>query len=383
MKRVYMDYNATTPVLPEVVEAMRPYLSDKFGNEKSIHQFGAEAKEAVESARRKIATILKVKPEEVYFTSCATESNNIVIKGVAFAHLEKKCKIITSAVEHSAVLAPLRWLEKLGFETVYLPVDGSGLINPDDLRKAIDDRTALVSVMWGNNEVGTIEPIEELLSIAREHGVLFHTDAAQVAGKLAIDLEKVPVDFLSLSAHKFYGPKGVGILFARRGKHFEALIHGGGHERKKRAGTVNVAGAVGAAKALEIVTEELKEENRRLAKLTNSLIDRVLEAIPLAIFNGHRTLRIPNTANISFRGIEGESVLIGLDTKGIAVSSGSACSSADLTVSHVLKAMDVDLVAAQGAVRFSLGRFNTEEDIDYLLEVLPPIVDRLKSFSAL
>ena len=237
--------------------------------------------------------------------------------------------------------------------------------------------------MWANNEVGTIEPIEELVSIAKEKGVPFLTDAVQVAGKMDIDLVELPADFLTLSAHKFYGPKGVGLLFARKGKRFEPLILGGGHERKKRSGTVNVAGAVGMAKALEIVTKQMDTESKRLSKLTDSLIDGVLDRIPIAQLNGHRTKRIPNTANISFKGIEGESVLMGLDMAGIAVSSGSACSSADLTVSHVLKAMNVDLVAAQGAVRFSLGKYNTAEDIDYLLETLPNVVDRLKSFSAL
>jgi len=378
-----MDYNATTPVLPEVVDAMRPYFCQKYGNEESLHQFGNEAKEALESAREKIASILKANPEEIYFTSCATESSNTVIKGVAFANWDKKGKIITTPIEHSAVLAPVRWLEKYGFEIVYLPVDNTGLVNPDDLRNAIDDKTLLISIMWANNEVGTIEPIEELVSIAKEKGVPFLTDAVQVAGKMDIDLVELPADFLTLSAHKFYGPKGVGLLFARKGKRFEPLILGGGHERKKRSGTVNVAGAVGMAKALEIVTKQMDTESKRLSKLTDSLIDGVLDRIPIAQLNGHRTKRIPNTANISFKGIEGESVLMGLDMAGIAVSSGSACSSADLTVSHVLKAMNVDLVAAQGAVRFSLGKYNTAEDIDYLLETLPNVVDRLKSFSAL
>ncbi len=384
MKRIYMDYNATTPLLPEVLDAMRPYFSENFSNPASAYQSAQVARNAVEEARIKIAQILNAdSSEEIYFTSCGTESNNIVIKGVAFENWDKKGKIITTSIEHKAVLQPFEWLGRYGFEPVFLPVDKYGILNPDEIRKAIDKNTILVSVMWANNEVGTIQPIEEIARICKEYEVPFHTDAVQVGGKLKIDLKEMPVDFLSLSAHKFYGPKGVGVLYARKKARFQPLIHGGEHERKKRAGTLNTPGIVGCAKALEITTKEMELENKRLWHLSEKLINGVLERIPIAIFDGHREKRLANTVHLSFRGVEGESILLSLDLKGVEISSGSACSSADLQISHVLKAMNCDPIAAQGATRFSLGKYNTEDDIDYVLEILPPIIERLKTLSVL
>jgi len=384
MKRIYMDYNATTPLLPEVLEAMKPYFSGQFSNPASAYQSAQGVRAAVEQARETMKTLLNASStDEIYFTSCGTESNNIVIKGVAFENWNKKGKLITTQVEHKAVLEPFEWLKRYGFETVFLPVDRYGFVDPDDLRKAIDKDTLLVSVMWANNEVGTIQPIEEIAKICKEADVLFHTDAVQVGGKIKIDLQKIPIDFLSLSAHKFYGPKGVGVLYAKKGRRFQALIHGGSHERNKRAGTLNAPGIIGCAKAFEITNSELEIENKRLWELSERLINGVLEKIPIAVFDGHREKRLPNTVHFSFRGVEGESILLSLDLKGVEISSGSACSSASLELSHVLKAMQLDPITAQGATRFSLGRYNTMEDVEYVLEVLPPIVERLKSFSVL
>lgn len=384
MKRIYMDYNATTPLLPEVLTAMQPYFSESFSNPASAYQSAQQARFAVEEARGKIASLLNAdSAEEIYFTSCGTESNNIVIKGVAFESWEKKGKLITTSIEHRAVLQPFEWLSRYGFETVFLPVDKYGMLDPDELKKKIDKNTILVSVMWANNEVGTIQPIEEIARICKEYEVPFHTDAVQVGGKIKIDLKQVPVDFLSLSAHKFYGPKGVGVLYARKKTRFQPLIHGGGHERKKRAGTLNVPGIVGCAKAFEITNGEMEQENARLWRLSQKLINGVLDKIPIAIFDGHPEKRLPNTVHLSFKGVEGEAILLSLDLKGVEISSGSACSSADLQISHVLKAMNCDPIAAQGATRFSLGRYNTEDDIDYVLEVLPPIIERLRAFSTL
>ena len=383
MKKIYLDHNATTPVHPEVLEAMLPYFKEKFGNASSIHGFGREAKVALEDAREKVAEVIGVSSSEIFFTSGGTEADNLAVKGVAFANRKKGKHIVTSKIEHHAILESCKFLEKEGFEVTYLPVDFQGLVDPEELSKAIRNDTTLVSIMYANNEVGIIQPIEELCKIAKKKGVYFHTDAVQAVGKAPIELKKLDVDMLSMSGHKIYGPKGVGALFIRKGVRITTLSHGGHHERSRRAGTENVAGIVGFAKTLGLVVGEMKNQNTHLKNLTEAFYKKLIESIPDVILNGDLNRRIPNTLNLSFKGVEGESVILSLDMKGVAVASGSACTSGTLEPSHVLSAMGVDPAIAQGAIRFSFGRDNTMEDVEYVADLLPEIVQRLRSMSPL
>jgi len=383
MKKIYLDYNATTPVRAEVLEAMLPYFKDKFGNASSIHGFGRDAKVALEEAREKVAEIIGASSNEIFFASGGTESDNLAVKGTVFANRKKGKHIITSKIEHHAILESCKFLEKEGFEVTYLPVDSRGLVDPEDLNKAIRNDTTLVSIMYANNEMGIIQPIEELSKIAKEKGIYFHTDAVQAIGKIPIDVQKLGVDMLSMSGHKIYGPKGVGAIYIRKGVRITPLSHGGHHERSRRAGTENLPAIVGFAKALELVVGEMENQNKHLKNLTEVFYKKLVESIPDVILNGDFNRRIPNTLNLSFKGVEGESIILSLDMKEVAVASGSACTSGTLEPSHVLSAMGVDPAIAQGAIRFSFGRDNTTEDVEYVAGVLPEIVQRLRSMSPL
>jgi len=381
--RVYLDYAATTPTSPEVIKEMLPYFSGIYGNPSSIYRIAQKAREAVEEAREKIAKFLNARPEEIIFTSGGTEADNLAIKGVAYANMKKGNHIITSKIEHHAVLNTCRWLEKQGFKVTYVSVDKYGVIDLDELKESITDKTILISVMHANNEVGTIEPISEISKIARERGIYFHTDAVQTVGKLPIDVEKLGVDLLSFSGHKLYGPKGIGGLYIRKGTKIDPLIHGGHHERNRRAGTENVPGIVGLGKACEIAAKERSVENERLKILRDKLYKGLKERMEEIILNGHPTNGLPSILNICIKYVEGESMLINLDLEGICVSSGSACTSGSLEPSHVLSAMGVPPEIAQGSLRFSLGRYTTEEEINCVVETLPPIVERLRAMSPL
>ncbi|NYE58040.1 cysteine desulfurase NifS [Carboxydothermus ferrireducens] len=384
MERIYLDHGATTPLSREVLEEMMPYLTEKFGNPSSIHAFGREARKAIEDAREKVAKAINASdPGEIVFTGGGTEADNLAIKGIARAYKHKGNHIITSAVEHHAVLDACLALQKEGFEVTVLPVDEYGMVSVEDVKKAITDKTILITIMHANNEVGTIQPIAEIGEIAREKGVYFHTDAVQTVGKIPVDVKELKVDLLSLSAHKIYGPKGVGALYVRKGLKLEPLANGGGQERKRRPGTENVAGIVGLGKAIELAVAEMPEESARLTKLRDKLIKGVLERIPYVRLNGHPTKRLPHNANFSVEFVEGESMLLMLDMKGIAASSGSACTSGSLDPSHVLLAMGIPHEVAHGSLRLTLGKANTEEQIDYVLEVLPGIVERLREMSPL
>ena len=383
MKRVYLDHNATTPTHPEVLEAMLTYFNDSFGNPSSIHQFGQQARKAIDEAREKVANFISAKPEEIVFTSGGTEADNFAIKGVIYANEQNGGHIITSSIEHHAVLNPCEYLEKKGFKVTYLPVDKYGLIDPEETKKAITKETILITIMHANNEVGTIEPIAEIGRIAKERNITLHTDAVQSAGKIPVSVNELHVDLLSLSGHKIYGPKGIGVLYIRKGTRIQPLIHGGHHEKNRRAGTENVPAIVGLGKAIEIAKDTMEKESIRLTNLRNKLCGGIAEKIDHVLLNGHPGKRLPNTLNMSFEFVEGESIILNLDLKGIAVSSGSACTSGSLEPSHVLKAMGVEPAIAQGSVRFSLGKDNTEEDVDYVLEVLPEIIIRLREMSPL
>ncbi|HIE43345.1 MAG TPA: cysteine desulfurase NifS, partial [Candidatus Omnitrophica bacterium] len=339
MRKVYLDHNATTPTHSEVVKAMLPYYGDIYGNASSIHRFGQEARKAVDEARERVATSLGAKAEEIVFTSGGTEANNFAIKGVAYAHEKKGRGIITSSIEHHAVLNPCKYLEEKDFKVTYLPVDEQGFVDPDDVRKAITDETILITIMHANNEVGTIEPIEKIGRIAREKGIIFHTDAIQSVGKIPVKVDELNVDLLSLSAHKIYGPKGIGALYIRKGTRIEPLIHGGHHERNRRAGTENVPAIFGFGRAVEIACEMIPEESKQLIHLRDKLWNGIRERIDAVKLNGHPLHRLPNTLNVSFKFVEGESIILNLDMKGIAVSSSSACTSGSLEPSHVLGAM--------------------------------------------
>jgi len=383
MERIYLDYAATTPCASEVVAAMLPFFSDRFGNPASMHAFGQENKGAVEEARERIASFLGAAPGEIVFTSGGTESNNTAVKGVAYARQGKGNHIITSPIEHHAVLEPCHFLEKEGFEITILPVDGDGLVDPDDVRKTITGKTILISVMHANNEIGTIQPIEEIGRIARERGVYFHTDAVQTLGHLPFTVGELHVDLLSASAHKLYGPKGVGILFVKKGTRLTPFMHGGEQENRRRASTHNVPGIVGFAKAVELASEGMETEVRELTALRDRLITGLREGIDAVKLNGHSTRRLPNNVNVSVAHVEGEGLLLSLDMLGIACSTGSACSSASLEPSHVLMALGLPHELAHGSLRFSLGRRTTAADIDRLLAVLPPVVQRLRAMSPL
>lgn len=383
MNRIYLDNAATTAVAPEVLEAMLPYFTTVYGNPSSIHATGREAHKAVDQARRQVAAAIGAQPQEIYFTAGGSESDNWAIKGTAFARQSKGNHIITTAIEHHAVLHTCAWLEKHGFEVTYLPVDSDGLVNPADVEKAITDKTILISVMMANNEIGTIEPIKEIGQIARAHKILFHTDAVQAVGAIPVDVNDLGVDMLSMSGHKFHGPKGIGALYIRKGVRIDTLIHGGAQERGLRAGTENLPGIVGIGKAIELATAHLEENARRMTALRDKLIDGIMERVEDVRLNGHRTRRLPNNCNVSIRYIEGEAMLLRLDLAGIAASSGSACTSGSLDPSHVLLAIGLPHEIAHGSLRMTLGTDTTEADIDQVLDTLPGIVKNLRDMSVL
>jgi len=378
-RKVYLDHNASTPVHPEVIEAMLPYFGERFGNPSSVHAFGREAREGLETAREQIAHFLHAGKEEIVFTSGGTESDNLAVKGVAMAR--GKGHIITSQIEHHAVLRTCESLERLGFEVTYLPVDGSGMVDPDEVRRHLRADTILVSVMHANSEVGTLEPVREIGRVARERGVAFHVDAVQTFGKVPIDLDGASIDLLSFSSHKIYGPKGVAGLFIRRGTKMVSVQHGGEHERRRRAGTENVAGIVGFGKAVEVRARDMADEAVRATALRNRLWEGISARVPAVRLNGHPTERLPGTCNMCFRNVESESIVLGLDLNGIGVSAGSACTSGNVEPSYVLVAMGVPVDWAMGSVRCSLGRSTTAEDIDYVIEVTAPLVEKLRSLS--
>ena len=382
MNRIYMDNAATTAVHPAVLEKMLPYFTEVFGNASSIHGTGRDARRALEDARRRVAAALNCKPQEVYFTSGGSESDNWAVKGTAFANRRKGNHIITSAIEHHAVLHTCQWLEKQGFTVTYLPVDEFGQVNPADVEQAITDQTVLISVMAANNEIGTLQPIREIAAIAKAHHVYFHTDAVQAVGAIPIDVQAIGCDMLSLSAHKFHGPKGVGALYIRQGTRIDNFLHGGAQERGKRATTENIPGIVGLAEALTLAVENLDEKSARIAALRDRLIDGLTQ-IPYTRLNGHRTNRLPNNCNISIRFVEGEALLLRLDLAGIAASSGSACTSGSLDPSHVLLAIGLPHEIAHGSLRFSLSDATTREEVDFVLNTLPGIVENLRSMSPL
>lgn len=383
MERIYMDNAATTRVKDEVFEAMLPYFKEMYGNPSSIHSFGREAKKAVEYARGQVARAINAQKEDIYFTGGGTEADNWIVKGAAFGQRRKGNHIITSAIEHHALLHTCQWLEKQGFRVTYLPVDGDGLVNPEDLEKAITKDTILVSIMFANNEIGTLQPIAELSRIAHAHGAIFHTDAVQAVGAVPIDVQAMGIDALSMAAHKFYGPKGVGALYIRRGVRIDVNQQGGAQERSRRGGTENLPGIVGMGKAIEMATENLPEHMARQTALRDKLIDGILERIPEVRLNGHRTKRLPNNVNVSIRYIEGEALLLRLDLAGVAASSGSACTSGSLDPSHVLLGIGLPHEIAHGSLRLTLGDFNTETEVDYVLDKLPDIVRILRDMSPL
>lgn len=383
MRRVYLDHAATTAVHPKVLQAMLPYLKDQFGNPSSIYSWGREAKAAIEKARSQVAALINADPAEIIFTSGGTEADNFALSGVTTALGRKGSHIITSKIEHHAILHTAEELERKGFKVTYLPVDADGLVDPKSLKQALTSETILVSIMFANNEIGTIEPIAELAQITKEHGAFFHTDAVQAVGNIPIDVKQLNIDLLSLSGHKIYGPKGVGALYVRRGTKIRPFIHGGAQERKLRAGTENVPGIVGLGKAAELARLELPERQAHLTELRDYLIEGVLSSIDHVRLNGHRTLRLPGNANFSFEYVEGESLLLSLDLAGIAASSGSACTSGSLEPSHVLLSIGLPHEVAHGSLRLTIGRENTKEDIDFVLTVLPDIVKRLRAISPL
>ena len=384
MERIYLDNAATTAVSPQVVEVMLPYFTQTYGNASSIHAFGREAKRAIEIARRQVARALHAAvPQEIYFTAGGSESDNWAIKGAAFANRKKGNHIITTAIEHHAVLHTCEWLAKQGFEITLLPVDADGKVSVQDVEKAIRPETVLVSVMAANNEIGTLQPIAQIGALCREKGVLFHTDAVQAVGAIPLDVQAMNIDLLSLSAHKFHGPKGVGALYVRKGVRLDNLVHGGAQERGFRAGTENLPGIVGLGKAIELACDQLEENASRMTALRDRLIQGVMDRIPEVRLNGHPTDRLPNNCNLSFKYIEGEALLLRLDLAGVAGSSGSACTSGTLDPSHVLLAIGLPHAIAHGSLRLTLGTDTTQQDIDAVLEKLPPIVESLRAMSAM
>jgi len=375
-RRVYLDHNASTPVHPEVVAEMTPYFTDVYGNPSSVHGFGRDAREGVDVARERIATFLRVPPDQIVFTSGGTESDNFGVKGLALAR--GRGHVIASRIEHHAVLRTVQALEAQGFTATYLPVDAYGAVDPDDVEKAIRPDTVVISVMHANSEVGTLQPITEIGRIAREHGVPLHVDAVQTFGKIPIDVDAMGIDLLSFSAHKIYGPKGVAGLYIRKGTKMVAIQHGGEHERRRRAGTENVPGIVGFGKAVEIRGREMHDEARRVTALRDRLWEGIAARVPDVRLNGHPTNRLPGTASLCYRHVESESIVLGLDLKGIAVSAGSACTSGNVEPSYVLVAMGLPLDWAMGAVRSSLGRSTTAEDVDYVVDSVAPLVQKLR-----
>lgn len=384
MKRIYFDHAATTPVDPRVLEVMLPYFVESFGNPSSIHSFGRDTRKVIEDSRATIAKeIGAAEPREIIFTGGGSESDNLALRGVVSTYRNRGNHIITSAIEHHAVYDTCKALEKQGFDVTIVPVNSEGIVNPDDVVNALTERTILVSIMHANNEVGTIQLIAAIGKLLRERNVIFHTDAVQTVGSIPVNVTELSVDLLSMAAHKFYGPKGVGALYVRKGIKLEPLIYGGGQERNRRAGTENIAGIVGMAKALSLANSELEENRKRITALRDYLIDSVLARFEHVRLNGDRTLRLPGNTNFSFEFIEGESLLLNLDLKGIAASSGSACASGSLEPSHVLLAMGICHEIAHGSLRLTLGKSTTKEEIDYLLEVLPEIVTKLRAMSPL
>jgi cysteine desulfurase len=383
MRRIYLDHAATTPTRPEVLNAMLPFFTDSFGNPSSIHSYGRDAKGVVEEARTRIAELIGARSEEIIFTSGGTEADNYALKGVAYAIEHKGNHIITTSIEHHAVLNVCKFLGRRGFRITYLPVDKYGLVDPDDVRKAITDKTILISVIHASNEVGTIEPVEEIGKIAREAQVYFHTDAVQTLGHIPVNVDRLKADLLSISGHKLYGPKGVGALYVRKGTKLVSFMHGGQQEKGRRAGTENVPAIVGLGRAVELAGQEIDKEAERLAGLRDKLINGLSEKIDNIHLNGHPTRRLPNNINVSIDFVEGESLLLSLDLEGVCASTGSACSSASLEPSHVLLALGVPPEQAHCSLRFTLGRENTGTDGERVLEVLPTIIARLRAMSPL
>ncbi|KAF5078376.1 Cysteine desulfurase IscS [anaerobic digester metagenome] len=380
---IYMDHSATSPVDPEVFEAMKPYFQEEFGNASTLYKLGRDSKRAMEDARAQIASTIGAEPKDVIFTSGGTESDNIAIKGTAYKLKNKGKHIITSNIEHPAVHETCKYLEKKGFEVTYIPVGTDGIVKVSDVESAIRDDTILITIMHANNEIGTIQPIAEIGKIAHEKGILFHTDAVQSVGKIPVNVNDLNVDMLSISSHKLYGPKGIGALYIKKGVRLEPIIHGGGHERGLRPGTENVPGIVGFGKACQLSEENLEEESARLTRLRNKLVDAVLEENEKAYLNGDREKRLPGNANFRFTGIEGESLILHLDSKGIAASTGSACSSTKLEPSQVLMAIGLEEVEAHGSLRISMGRENTEEDVEHAIVAIKEVVSTLRNMSPL
>ncbi len=383
MNQIYLDHSATTKLKKEVLDTILPFLTEQYGNPSTIYTLGREAKKAIDSAREQVAKAINAQPNEIYFTSSGTESDNWAIKGVAYANKQKGKHIITSNIEHHAVLHTCEFLEKEGLEITYVPVDNEGILDLEQLKKAIRPDTILISVMLANNEIGTIQPIKEISQLAKEHGIYLHTDAVQAIGSIPVDVNDLGVDLLSLSGHKIYGPKGVGVLYVKTGTKISPFIHGGGQERGKRAGTENVANIVGIGKAIELATQDIQAYSTHLQELRDMTIEEILKTIPHSRLNGHREKRLPGNVNISFEYIEGESILLMLDSKGISASSGSACTSGSLDPSHVLLAIGLPHEIAHGSLRLTFGEENTKDDVKYLLEVLPPIIERLRAMSPL
>jgi len=383
MKRIYLDYAATTPTHPEVLKAMLPYFTEVFGNPSSIYSYGQEAKGAIGEAMVQVAELIGARDEEIIFTSGGTEADNFAIKGMAFANKNKRDHVITSSIEHHAVIETCKFLERKGFRVTYLPVDEYGLVDPGDVKKAITNKTILISVMHANNEVGTIEPIAKIGKIAKEAGICLHTDAVQTVGHIPVDVNELGVDLLSISAHKLYGPKGIGALYIRKGTKLVPFMHGGEQERRRRAGTENVPGIVGFGRAAELARQEMSEEAERLAYLRDKLIKGILERIDHTHLSGHPSRRLPNNVNVSVDFVEGESMLLNLDLEGICASTGSACSSSSLEPSYVLLAMGLSHEQAHGSLRLTLGKWTTDEMIEQVLDVLPGIVAKLRAMSPL
>lgn len=381
MRKVYLDYSATTPVKDEVLQEMIPYFTQHFGNPSSLYTLGLEAKAALDKARAQVADLINANPKEVYFTGCGSEADNWTVFGVANALKDKGNHIITTKIEHHAMLHSCEFLEKNGYEVTYLDVEPDGTVKPETLEAAITDKTILISIMFVNNEVGTIEPIKELVAVAKKHGILFHTDAVQALANVPIDVKDLGIDLMSMSAHKIYGPKGVGALYMRRGIRIPNYIHGGAQEMGKRAGTENLPGIVGFGKAAEMAKANIDVHIKHCSELRNYLVERVLNEIPDTFVNGTMEHRHPGNANITFEYIEGESILLLLDYKGISVSTGSACSSKSLKPSHVLDALGVPVEMIHGTVRFTVGDFTTKEDIDYVVESLKEVVEKLRLLS--
>ncbi len=382
-KKIYLDYAATTPVKNEVLEEMLPYFNEKFGNASSIYFYGREAKQALDLARDRVAKVIGAKQDEIYFTGGGSESDNWAIKGIAYANKEKGNHIITTKIEHHAVLHTCEYLEKQGFEVTYLDVDQYGLIDLEALKNAITDKTILISIMFANNEIGTIQPIKEIGRIAHKKNIYFHTDAVQALGNVKIDVDNLNIDLMSMSAHKIYGPKGVGALYLRKGVKIYSLIHGGAQEKRRRAGTENIPGIVGFGKAAELAEQNFSEHVQHQSRLRDKLVNGILEKIDYVRINGHPEQRLPGTINLAFEFIEGESLLLSLDMVGICASSGSACTSGSLDPSHVLMAIGLPHEIAHGSLRITIGDFTTEEDVDYVLEHIPKIVKRLRDMSPL